>query len=140
MDPQRLTAIPLFAGLDSAQLDRIASVSSEEAYEIGRVLTQEADLSSHFFAILDGHVAVTTADGPVAMLGPGEVVGEIGALNRGQRSANVVAVTPVRALTMMAWDLRTLVDEIPALREGVEGTVAARLAELESRSGGAPGS
>lgn len=131
MDTDRLSSVPLFAALDEEQRARVASKASVKTYEIGRVLTEEQDLSSQFFVILQGRVAVTTSGGFVAVLGPGDMVGEMGALRRAQRTANAVAITEVQALSMMAWDLRELAEEIPLLADGVESTMAQRLAEME---------
>lgn len=60
----------------------------------------------------------------VAALGPGEVIGE-SALQRGRlRSATVTTIGPAELLRIERDDLATLLDEIPALREIIDASVA----------------
>lgn len=131
MDPDRLAVIPLFAGLTPEERALIAEKTTEHSIEIGRVLTQESDLSSRFFAIAAGRAAVTTDDGFVALLEPGDVIGEMGAIGKATRSANVVAITDMRVFGLMGWDLRDLAAAIPKLDAGLRDTIDRRLAQLE---------
>jgi CRP-like cAMP-binding protein len=48
-------------------------------------------------------------------LGPGSFFGEISLLDRGPRTATVVAETPVRALSLSAWNFRAALKEHPSL-------------------------
>jgi len=60
----------------------------------------------------------------VALLGPGEVIGE-SALRRGKlRSATVTTTGPAEVLRIERDDLARLLDEIPALRETMDVTAA----------------
>lgn len=60
----------------------------------------------------------------IAVLGPGEVIGE-SALRRGKlRSATVTTIGPADVLRIERDDLARLLDEIPALREIMEATAA----------------
>ena len=60
----------------------------------------------------------------VALLGPGEVIGE-SALRRGKlRSATVTTTGPAQILRIERDDLARLLDEMPALREAMDATVA----------------
>ncbi|MEX1279624.1 MAG: cyclic nucleotide-binding domain-containing protein [Acidimicrobiia bacterium] len=131
MDSERLTVIPLFADLTPEQRALVAEKATEHAIEIGQVLTKEADLSSRFFAIASGRAAVTTDDGFAALLGPGDVIGEMGAIRKAKRSANVVAITDMSVVGLMGWDLRDLVAAIPELDAALRDTIDRRLAELE---------
>ena len=48
----------------------------------------------------------------VASLGPGDVFGEMGMLDGARRSADVVATSPMRLITLSKWDLRRISGEI----------------------------
>jgi CRP/FNR family transcriptional regulator, cyclic AMP receptor protein len=62
--------------------------------------------------------------GTVAELGPGDVIGEMGVLERSQRTATVVATSPMRLVTLTSWDVRrlrkTAPDAVDHLRDLVE--------------------
>lgn len=67
-------------------------------------------------------------DDRIAVLGPGEVIGE-SALRRGKlRSATVTTIGPAEVLRIEADDLARLLDEIPALRDMIEATAAEHVA------------
>ncbi|WP_235192480.1 Crp/Fnr family transcriptional regulator [Mycobacterium asiaticum] len=68
-------------------------------------------------------------DDRVAVVGPGEVIGE-SALRRGKlRSATVTTIGPAEMLRIERDDLARLLDEIPALRETMEATAARHVSE-----------
>jgi CRP/FNR family transcriptional regulator, cyclic AMP receptor protein len=133
VEPDRLDVIPLFAALEPDERALVAARTVEQSIAIGSVLTEEADLATRFFAIAEGRAAVTTDEGFVSILGPGDLIGEIGAIRRARRTANVVAITPMRVFGLMAWDLRDLVEQIPRLGPLLEGTIDHRLAELDEQ-------
>lgn len=132
MDSERLSSIPMLAPLSDSDRARVAAAVAERALPMGAVLTEQSDLSSHAFFIESGYAAVSRSDGLVAVLGPGDLVGEIGAETLARRSANVVAITPMTVLALMAWDLRDLSAQIPELGAAIEATIAARTAELDA--------
>jgi len=62
---------------------------------------------------MEGTAAVTSDDETVTSLGPGSTFGEIAVLEHGRRTANVVAMTPVRLLALTAEDFEELAAEVP---------------------------
>ena len=52
-------------------------------------------------------------DGPESALGPGDTFGEIGLLLTGQRTASVVARTPMRLLTLSGRDFERIRPRVP---------------------------
>ena len=63
----------------------------------------------------------------IAVVGPGEVIGE-SVLKRGKlRNATVTTTGPAVVLRIGRDDLDRLVDEMPALRETMDATVARRV-------------
>ncbi|MFB6887944.1 Crp/Fnr family transcriptional regulator [Kitasatospora sp. NPDC056327] len=78
------------------------SVGVRKDYEPHEVLVREGDPSTFLAVILDGLTKVTsmTAEGHVSLLAfraAGDLVGELGVLDRAPRAATVEAVTAVRA-------------------------------------------
>jgi CRP/FNR family transcriptional regulator, cyclic AMP receptor protein len=132
-------------------------------FERGAALFHERQLSDRVMILLEGRVKIASAseDGREAVLafrGPGEVLGELSAIDGQPRSASVIAVDPVRALVVPAGDFRQFLERTPratlwlltrvisrlreADRKRVEfgtsdtiGRVAARLVELAERYG-----
>ena len=62
----------------------------------------------------------------MAELGPGDVLGEMGVLERGRRSATVVAKTPMLLVTLTTWDVRRLGKSAPGAVEHLRSLIAQR--------------
>jgi CRP-like cAMP-binding protein len=93
-----LRCIPELADASDKELARLASLFDEVDYAKGSVLIREGDIGREAFVIIEGKVAVTLGRRTLAILGPGEVVGEMSLLDGGPRSATVTAIENVRAL------------------------------------------
>jgi hypothetical protein len=87
-------------------------------------LIHEQTPSDSCYILLSGEVGVYIGRDRIAALGPGEVIGE-SALQRGRlRSATVTTLGPAELLRIERDDLARLLDEIPALREIIDASVA----------------
>ena len=126
MDEARLAALSLFSTLSKPELRRIAQVSDEIDVKAGRHLVDEGEFAYEFFVIERGTADVTQGDEVIAQLGPGDVLGEIGALGRGRRTASVTATSDLCAMVMTALDLRTLTREMPLLGERLQRAIEHR--------------
>ena len=127
MDPARLTAIPVFAGLTEEQRDRLASAAGELEVEEGTVLAQEGDFGYAMFAVEHGTADVFRDGAVIRELGPGDVFGEIAILSSGRRTASVVATSPMRLLTVFNRDLWRLEEDAPELVRSLRETIGSRL-------------
>ncbi len=74
-----------------------------ERFELaaGETLLRDGDKNRRLFLILDGECRVTKNGGEVAVLGPGQFVGELSFLSGEEVSADVSSVAETR---LMAWD------------------------------------
>jgi CRP/FNR family transcriptional regulator, cyclic AMP receptor protein len=113
MDPGQLKQIPVFADLDDDALRTIAAFAAEVSAPEGKELVREGDFSYDFMAIEDGTVKVHHGDEVIAELGPGDVFGEMGVLERTQRNASVTATSAIRLVTLTSWDIRRLRNDAP---------------------------
>lgn len=125
MDKARLKAIPLFAGLEDADLQKIATFASETSVSEGDTLVREGDFSYELMAIEEGRAAVKRGDQTIAELGPGDFFGEIGVMKNEMRAATVVATTPMRLITLTHWELKRMRD-MPGVMEAIQRTAEAR--------------
>ena len=127
MTPDELRDIPLFSTLTDDQRARVASRLAEKDVGLGEVLARQGDFAYHHFVVREGLAAVTIDDALITALEPGSSFGEIGILERGRRTANVVAITPMRLLTLTVWDFNALAAEIPELAGRARSLAEGRL-------------
>jgi CRP/FNR family transcriptional regulator, cyclic AMP receptor protein len=118
---------------DRASLEKTAI---RRKYPRGCVLLHRGDDSAGVFVLLEGRVkiATTTADAHDAILGfrgPGDLVGELGALDGERRSADVAALEPLVALAFAASDFQRLVAERPGIGRAVLRVIAGRQREAD---------
>ncbi len=125
-DPDRLLAIPLFAGLDHAQRAAVAAVAREVRRPSGTTLVEQGEFGFELFALEVGAVDVIRDGEHVASLAEGDVFGETAVLQRAPRGASVVATTPVRLLALTAWDLKRLTRTAPPVATRLRDLLAAR--------------
>ena len=126
MDPARLKKIPVFADLSEQELEHIAALAAEVSVPEGKELVREGDYSYDVLAIEEGTARVERDGDRLADLGPGDVVGEMGVLERSQRNATVVATSPMLLVTLTSWDIRRLTKTAPKAVDHLREVVAQR--------------
>ncbi len=126
MDPARLKKIPVFADLTEEELGHIAALAAEVSVPSDKELVREGDYSYDVLAIEEGTARVERNGERLADLGPGDVVGEMGVLERSQRNATVVATSPMLLVTLTSWDIRRLTKTAPKAVEHLREVVAQR--------------
>ena len=121
MDPEGLKSIPLFSSMSDKALEIVSVFASETEVSAGKRLVHEGDYSYDLIVIQTGTADVIKGEEVVGSLGPGDVFGEIGMLSGGKRTADVIATSPMRLITLSKWDLRRISSEVgDQLRELVE--------------------
>jgi CRP/FNR family transcriptional regulator, cyclic AMP receptor protein len=124
VDARRLRKYPAFANFSDDELLRLARASHYASTSAPQPLIHEQTPSDACYIMLSGEVGVYVGQDRIALLGPGEVVGE-SVLHRGKlRSATVTTTGPAEVLRIERDDLARLLDEIPPLREIVDASVA----------------
>ncbi|MDX6725525.1 MAG: family transcriptional regulator, cyclic receptor protein, partial [Baekduia sp.] len=122
----RLKRIPVFADLTDEQRHTIALLASEVSVPEGKELVREGDYSYDVLVIEEGTAKVERGGEPIADLGPGDVIGEMGVLERSQRNATVVATSPMMLVTLTSWDIRKLRKSAPGVVEHLRALVEQR--------------
>jgi len=115
MELARLEAIPLLAELPSGDRAALAGVAREARADPGDVLVRDGVFAYEVIAIESGEAQLLRDGEHVARLAAGDVVGEIGALERLVANATVLAISPMRLITLSALDLRRLRRSEPAV-------------------------
>jgi CRP-like cAMP-binding protein len=126
VDSGRLKNIPVFADLGEDDLTRIGRLASEVSVPEGKELVREGDYSYEMLVIEEGTATVEHDGEQLAELGPGDVVGEMGVLEREKRNATVTATSSMRLIVLDHWDIKKLERQAPATLEQLRALVAAR--------------
>jgi CRP-like cAMP-binding protein len=120
MDPARLKVIPIFSSLDDETLRSIATFAGENSVPAGKRLLNEGDYAYEFMAIEEGEAEVVRGDEQLAVLGPGDFFGEMALLEKTLRMASVIALTPMRVITLSHWDLKRVGPALEQIRAILE--------------------
>ncbi len=126
MDAARLKTIGIFADLDDEAREAVSKLAAEVSVPEGKELVREGDFSYDLIAIEEGTAKVHHGDEIVAEIGPGDVVGEMGVLERQQRNASVTATSPMMLVTLTGWDVRKLRKQAPEAIQGLENLMRER--------------
>ena len=155
--------VRFFDALEDEERAWLHARGVQRTFPQGHSLFHEGQVSDKVMFLLSGRVKIASIseDGKervLAFRGPGEVLGELSAIDGRPRSATVITVDPVEALVVPARDFRLFLEKTPRMmffllqrligrlreadRKRVEfgvtdtiGRVAARLVELSERYG-----
>lgn len=128
MDAAGIREIAVFSGFDESQRACIAGACRELDVDAGTTLTEEGDFGYAMFAVVAGTADVRKNGDTIRTLGPGDVFGEIAVFFGGQRTATVVATSPMRLVMLFNGELNRLDREVPQVADALRSTVAERLA------------
>jgi CRP/FNR family transcriptional regulator, cyclic AMP receptor protein len=126
LDVSLLQTIPLFAEVPEEQLRKIAPFAETDEFAEGQVVVKEGGYSNHFFAIEDGSVKVERGGEHIADLGPGDVFGEQGLLEKQERTATVTATSRLRVIKIEHWELSRMRKTMPEVVEELQRKVEER--------------
>ncbi len=131
-----LAAVPLFNACSKKELGVIAKATTEMSFPDGTELMQQDASAREAFILTSGTAVVKRNGRKVAELGPGSVLGELGLLDKGPRTATVVAQGPVEALVLGPREFAGLLDEVPSISHKLMRAMAARIRELDAKAYG----
>jgi len=124
-----------FVGLDERELARVAAVSHRQRYERGALLLLEGEPCTAVHFIVRGRVRVSKVspegrEQVLALLGPGEGLNLVPALDGEPHPAAADAVTDAEVYTIAVADFLRLVREIPQVAMNVLADFAGKLRRL----------
>ena len=126
MDVGALKNTELFADVPDEELKKVATFATLESAVEGKTIIREGGYSNDFYIIEDGTVKVEREGEQVAELGPGDVFGEQGLLEKQARSATVTATSDVRLIKIEHWELSRMKQSMPAVVEQLKSKVEER--------------
>ena len=120
MDTDRIAAFPVFATIPAAELTVLAGAMSETEVEAGSTVIRIDEYGTAIYLIDAGNADVLDDRGDVIKaLGPGDTFGEIGLLLTTQRTATVVARTPMRLLSLSGQDFDRIRQRVPEVERSL---------------------
>lgn len=132
LDDQLLSRVPLFQGLNEQQFALLSSRIQKISLRRGEVLFVEGDEGDRLYIITEGKIKLghSSEDGReslLAILGPGEMIGELTLFDPGKRSTTATAVSPASMLCLDHSDLVQILDTNPEVAKHLLRALAQRL-------------
>ncbi len=137
-----IVGIPLFAGIERAELEAFLRVFQPVAVAAGAPLVRQGQPADGAYLIESGNADVITAlpgggEAAVAKLGPGSVLGEMALLESGARSATVIAHSTIAAHFIERDGFRMLLAQRNraafTIQNRITRTLCQRLRELNAK-------
>ncbi|HEX5576142.1 MAG TPA: HEAT repeat domain-containing protein, partial [Gemmatimonadales bacterium] len=138
-----LQRVPMFAGIDPEDLERIATLLTERRYDPGELIFAWGVEGDEMLIIVEGEVTVSRPQegsvGAISTVRSGDYVGELSLLRGQPRAANVTAGPEgVRGLILRGAELHAILEERPEAAMAMLVTLAERLATDRNQAGANP--
>ena len=126
--------------LDALHEDETAELQAagrRRTYGAGVTIVHEGDDAGPVVVLLQGRAKVSTVGGAgreaiVAVRGPGDLIGELSAIDGGPRSATVTTLEPVEVLLLPGSGFAALLDRRPRIALVILQMVAGRLRDADA--------
>lgn len=130
--PRLLAGTKLFGSLGDPERQAIAKQMRPLTYDNGQMIFARGDEGTDIYLLTAGRVrlSVFTNEGrELAFLnaGPGEIFGEIAALDGGVRTADARALSAVKAMALSRASLKRLMETTPAITDAAIRFLCSRL-------------
>ncbi len=126
MDTTQLKRISIFEDVRDEDLGIVTTFATSEEVPEGTVIVKEGDFANHFMALEEGTARVMKDGEEVGQLGPGDIFGEMGLLEKERRSASVEATSRVRLIKIERWELQRLKKMVPHVYDRIQQLADAR--------------
>ncbi len=131
---EHLAQVGMFSSLNKKELAMVARASDVVSVAPGTEIVREGDFGHEFYLLLQGTATVRRAGRKVAQLGEGDYFGELALLDRGPRSATVVADAECEILVIGQREFVGVLDQVPAVARKLLASMAARLREADRKA------
>ena len=132
MDPEVLKQAPLFAELDDEAAGTLAAAMGTIKLNKGDVLFHEGDTEDRLYVVVSGKIKLGRSgsagrENLLAVLGPGQMFGELSVFDPGPRSSTATAVTACELRVLEHDELTQWLTGRPEVARGLLGQLASRL-------------
>ncbi|HHQ49079.1 MAG TPA: Crp/Fnr family transcriptional regulator [Acidobacteria bacterium] len=133
-----LRRIGLFADLSDEDLAQVAEAAKVHTFARDERVFDEGDAADTMYVVASGkiNIVVTSAEGKdliLAVLGEGQVFGEMGLLDSAPRSASAITATPAELISIARDDFDELLENQPGLSRKLLHIMAERLRRANSK-------
>lgn len=126
---QAARATDLFKGLEDGDIYHLARLGRLRTIRKNRYLIRQDESADRLFIVITGLMQASIGGKEVARIGPGQTVGEMGLLDAGPRSADVIVLKDAHVVEIPHAQLVRLMDRRPRLGTTVMHNLAASLAQ-----------
>jgi len=129
VDQRELELVPLLKGVDFDSIQDILNNSPVKELKAGEVLIRAGEVNEYLYLLLAGHLRVHLdfKMDPVALLEPGEIVGDLSVIDGQPTSAHVIADDDCRLLALSEQNMWSLVKTSHAVAYNFLSILAHRL-------------
>jgi len=133
-----LSRTALFRDLDGADLIAVAARMRPVGFDANQMIFARGDRGKDIYLVMEGRVrlSVLSAEGrelSFAHAGPGQLFGEIAALDGGERTAGATALGKVTAMALSRAGLMDLVERHPQVAKAAIGFLCQRLRDTDQK-------
>ena len=138
MRPEVLNRISLFHGVSSEHLSALGDLLHQQRFVAGSVIMSNEQVGEVVYLIVEGTVKIHRAqpdgsDVVIAILGPGDIVGEMSLIDDTRRCATVVTLENSTMLWMDRASFRRCLRTMPVLSYNLACILATRLRLADSQ-------
>lgn len=125
----QIAHVEMLHSLSPSEVQAIIPLLRPLSVTPGTMLCREGDPGDAMFMIVEGEADIYKGPQLMAMLGPGEMFGEMALLTGEERSASVIARTPMQLYELEKIDFDGMLTRSPHLASGLSRILARRLRE-----------
>ena len=133
-----ISSVPFFTDMPQASLNQATAHTVTRSHPPNQVILLENDWGGSVYFILEGWVKIRTynIDGKevtLNIIGKGEIVGEMAALDEVPRSTDVITLTPTKISSIPAQDFLHLINTEPKAGVRLAQLMGKRLRQINRR-------
>ncbi len=127
-----LSTFSMFQNLSESDIRHIVSFLRRKTYDAGDIILTKGEPGKNLFIVISGTIEVIGEGGiSLAVMGTGEVFGEMSLLSGNPVGATVKVVEPVSVLYMNGREFKSILKQFPSLQMYFTRLLARRLAEIQ---------
>ncbi len=123
---EMLARLARFRDFSDDEIHRVVEEATYLTVPEGWALMVEKTPADKAYLILEGEVSVRQKGEEVAVVGAGELIGEMALVNHKLRNATVVANTPLEVLHFTDETVARLTEQVPHFQEALTGATQER--------------